>query len=264
MIENMLFSGMTFHTLYNGCQNSILNELSECLKEDVIAYNCRVLIQRVPFFENAEENFLSDVLTKLRPEIFQPGDFIIKEGTIGKRMYFIQDGSVDIIKGHDIATTLTEGSYFGEICLLANTKRCASVKAVTYCQLFSLDKNHFDEVLVSYPMMKRTMKGIAAQRLYKIGENPRLVSRGEELAQDLSVAHEILKEPEGINTLTKATISEYNLEACRILSNSLSGVEFFKSSVKRSHNGSTGGDTLLSPCSDYSDSHRKHGSTFSH
>ena len=68
-------------------------------------------------------------------------------------MYFIQEGIVDIIMGNgevycgfcstaltivQVATSLSDGSYFGEICLLTNAKRVASVRAETYCNVFSL------------------------------------------------------------------------------------------------------------------------------
>lgn len=52
----------------------ILGELSEKLREDVINYNCRSLVASVPFFANADSNFVSDVVTKLRYEVFQPGE----------------------------------------------------------------------------------------------------------------------------------------------------------------------------------------------
>ena len=49
-------------------------------------------------------------------EAFQPGDLIVKEGTFGSKMYFIQEGIVDIItKNGDVATSLSDGSYFGGI-----------------------------------------------------------------------------------------------------------------------------------------------------
>lgn len=112
-------------------EDCILGELSEKLREDVINYNCRYvlefieainhhifllainhnftmfsflfaylcrsLVASVPFFANADSNFVSDVVTKLKYEVFQPGDIIIKEGTIGTKMYFIQEGVVDIV-----------------------------------------------------------------------------------------------------------------------------------------------------------------------
>jgi hyperpolarization activated cyclic nucleotide-gated potassium channel 2 len=74
----------------------------------------------VPFFSNADHNFVSDVVTKLRFEVYQPGDLIIREGTIGSKMYFIQEGVVDIIKSNnEVLTTLSDGSYFGGIFLIA-------------------------------------------------------------------------------------------------------------------------------------------------
>ncbi|XP_017790601.1 PREDICTED: potassium/sodium hyperpolarization-activated cyclic nucleotide-gated channel 2 [Habropoda laboriosa] len=159
----------------------ILGELSEKLREDVINYNCRSLVASVPFFANADSNFVSDVVTKLRYEVFQPGDIIIKEGTIGSKMYFIQEGIVDIVMANgDVATSLSDGSYFGEICLLTNARRVASVRAETYCNLFSLSVDHFNAVLDQYPLMRRTMESVAAERLNKIGKNPNLVAHREE------------------------------------------------------------------------------------
>ena len=61
------------------------------------------------------------------------------EGSMGSKMYFIQEGIVDIVlKNGNVATSLSDGSYFGEICLLTNARRAASVRAETYCNVFSL------------------------------------------------------------------------------------------------------------------------------
>ncbi|KAJ8960196.1 hypothetical protein NQ318_003920 [Aromia moschata] len=170
-------------------EECILGELSEKLREDVINYNCRSLVASVPFFANADSNFVSDVVTKLKYEVFQPGrnfmsfvgDIIIKEGTIGSKMYFIQEGIVDIVMANgEVATSLSDGSYFGEICLLTNARRVASVRAETYCNLFSLSVDHFNAVLDQYPLMRRTMESVAAERLNKIGKNPNLLAHREE------------------------------------------------------------------------------------
>ena len=81
------------------------------------------------------------------------GDIIIKEGTIGTKMYFIQEGIVDIVMcDGEVATSLSDGSYFGEICLLTNARRVASVRAETYCNVFSLSVDHFNAVLEQYPV----------------------------------------------------------------------------------------------------------------
>ncbi|KFM74938.1 Potassium/sodium hyperpolarization-activated cyclic nucleotide-gated channel 4, partial [Stegodyphus mimosarum] len=108
-------------------------------------------------------------------------------------MYFIQEGIVDIVMSNgEVATSLSDGSYFGEICLLTNAKRVASVRAETYCNLFSLSVEHFNAVLNMYPLMRRTMESIAAERLNKIGKNPSLVSNREDLQHDLKAVNAIL------------------------------------------------------------------------
>jgi hyperpolarization activated cyclic nucleotide-gated potassium channel 2 len=98
------------------------------------------------------------------------------EGSMGSKMYFIQEGIVDIVlKSGAVATSLSDGSYFGEICLLTNARRAASVRAETYCNVFSLSVEHFNTVLDQYPLMRRTMESVAAERLNKIGkQNSRL------------------------------------------------------------------------------------------
>jgi len=64
-----------------------------------------------------------------------------------------------------------------EICLLTNAKRVASVRAETYCNLFSLSVEHFTAVLTRYPSMKKAMQTVAAQRLHNIGQDPTVVYR---------------------------------------------------------------------------------------
>ena len=67
----------------------------------------------MPLFANAEPNFVTAMLTKLRFEVFQPGDYIIREGTIGKKMYFIQHGVVNVLTKGTLGMKLSDGSYFG-------------------------------------------------------------------------------------------------------------------------------------------------------
>jgi len=76
---------------------------------------------------------VSEVVSKLQYEVFQPGDYIIREGTVGTKMYFIQEGIVDIItKTGEVATSLSDGSYFGGthfrsfVLLLSVYRRIAS------------------------------------------------------------------------------------------------------------------------------------------
>ncbi|XP_049430329.1 potassium/sodium hyperpolarization-activated cyclic nucleotide-gated channel 3-like [Epinephelus fuscoguttatus] len=151
-------------------EESILEELNEPLREEIINFNCRKLVASMPLFANADPNFVTSMLTKLRFEVFQPGDYIIREGTIGKKMYFIQHGVVSVITKNSNDTKLSDGSYFGEICLLTRGRRTASVRADNYCRLYSLSVDNFNEVLEEYPMMRRAFETVALDRLDRIGK----------------------------------------------------------------------------------------------
>ncbi|VDL91829.1 unnamed protein product [Schistocephalus solidus] len=106
---------------YNGkCFNEkeIMQEISECLRDQIINFNCRALVASVPFFSFGDENFVSDVLRRLQFEVFQPGDAIIKQGTCGTKMYFVREGTATIIdKDGSILDTFSEGTYFGALSL---------------------------------------------------------------------------------------------------------------------------------------------------
>ncbi|KAM4676116.1 potassium/sodium hyperpolarization-activated cyclic nucleotide-gated channel 4 [Discoglossus pictus] len=151
-------------------EESILGELNEPLREEIINFNCRKLVASMPLFANADPNFVTSMLTKLRFEVFQPGDYLIREGTVGKKMFFIQHGVVSILSKGSKETKLADGSYFGEICLLTRGRRTASVRADTYCRLYSLSVDHFNEVLEEYPMMRRAFESVALDRLDRIGK----------------------------------------------------------------------------------------------
>ncbi|XP_061414515.1 potassium/sodium hyperpolarization-activated cyclic nucleotide-gated channel 1-like [Lethenteron reissneri] len=151
-------------------EDNILGELNEPLREEIVGYNCRKLVASMPLFANADPNFVTAMLIKLQFEVFQPGDFIVREGTVGKKMYFIQHGVVSIITKGNKEMKLSDGSYFGEICLLTRGRRTASVRSDTYCRLFSLSVDHFNEVLEEYPMMRRAFEQVAIDRLNRIGK----------------------------------------------------------------------------------------------
>lgn len=64
------------------------------------------------------------------------------------------------------------------------------MQAVTYCNLYSLSVEHFNNVLEQYPIMRRTLESVAAERLNKLGKNPNIISNRE----DLKIDQEALKD----------------------------------------------------------------------
>ncbi|XP_062841600.1 potassium/sodium hyperpolarization-activated cyclic nucleotide-gated channel 1 [Trichomycterus rosablanca] len=152
-------------------EDSILGELSDPLKEEIVSYNCRELVANMPLFSNADPHFVTVLLTKLRFEVFLPGDVIIHEGTLGRKMYFIQHGCVTVYTRDKKEKKLSDGCYFGEICLLTHGRRTASVHADSYCRLYSLSVDSFNEVLEEYPIMRRAFERAAMDHLNQVENN---------------------------------------------------------------------------------------------
>jgi CRP-like cAMP-binding protein len=112
------------------------------------------------------------VLTRLNIEVFLKDEIIIQADTKGDRMYFIARGKVAIITNSDsIMDTLEAGSYFGEICLLTDERRSATVKALTPCDLCTLKKRDFLELMEEYPDVESMFQSVALARLSMIGKN---------------------------------------------------------------------------------------------
>lgn len=87
--------------------------------QEIVSYNCRGLVANMPLFANTDPHFVTVILTKLRFEVFQPGDYIIREGTLGRKMYFIQHGTVTVIPRGSKEIKLSDGAYFGGLLLLS-------------------------------------------------------------------------------------------------------------------------------------------------
>lgn len=66
--------------------------------------------------------------------------------------------------------SLVSMCFVAEICLLTRGRRTASVRADTYCRLYSLSVDNFNEVLEEYPMMRRAFETVALDRLDRIGK----------------------------------------------------------------------------------------------
>ena len=76
-----------------------------------------------------------------------PGEQIMREGDVGDSFYAISSGQVDIVRGGKLVNTIGRGSYFGEVALLMEVPRTATVVARTPVRAFRLDSEGFDRLV---------------------------------------------------------------------------------------------------------------------
>ncbi|XP_068704187.1 uncharacterized protein [Montipora foliosa] len=135
----------------------LIGDMPLILQQDITYEQARDVLEKVPMFMEADANFIRELSLKTIPYIFSPGDCITYAGDMGREMYCVRRGLVDVI-GDDnftVISTLGPGSYFGEVGLLFGKYRLATVKARTFCDILMLTKPDLDAVLINFPLVAR-------------------------------------------------------------------------------------------------------------
>lgn len=101
------------------------------------------------FAELADED-MSRIVECMRPTFGSEGETIIKEGDLGDLFYCLESGTADAsVSGVGNVMTYTSGGCFGELALIYNSPRAATVVATTECKLWALDLKTFRSILAS-------------------------------------------------------------------------------------------------------------------
>lgn len=147
-------------------ESTVIAELPPSLKTEVSLFLKRDIIAKVPLFQGASDEFIKEIALAMKPLVFMPGDYVYHAGESGRDMYFISKGTIEVVSkdGTQIYATLTEGDFFGEIALVLNEPRTASVRALTFCDLYRLDKEMFEHVLLHHPEIGAQLTSKAQKR----------------------------------------------------------------------------------------------------
>lgn len=98
-------------------------------------------------------------------EHFEPGEVVFDQGDYGDKIYFIVKGEVEIIKDGAPVATLRAGDVFGEIALVSDRPRTASVRAKSPLDVVTVSRGAFKKLLAHLPGVKGTMEQIMSQHL---------------------------------------------------------------------------------------------------
>ena len=125
-------------------------------------------LQTHSLFSTASMEFIVEIAKKMHVRPFKRGDIIIKEGDVGKAMFFILRGSVSIFSGSDndiVVGDMHSGSFFGEISMFFNIPRTATIVAKTRCLLAVLMGDELHKVLQNYPDIAEHIRIEAENRM---------------------------------------------------------------------------------------------------
>jgi MFS family permease len=127
------------------------------------------LLRRVPIFSYLSGPTLEGIAHQLVPLSVAAGEVVIREGDHGDRYYLIADGTFRVSRSGVEVASLGRGQGFGEIALLKDSPRTASVTADGDGLLYALDKEPFVLVLTGHPAAHENASSIASDRLRSLG-----------------------------------------------------------------------------------------------
>jgi putative peptide zinc metalloprotease protein len=127
------------------------------------------LLRQIPFFTDLDEQQLHLIGAQMQPESCPAGTVIIRQGEPGEVFYVIESGQVEIrvttSDGERVVDERGPGEYFGEIALVLNTHRTATVRAMAPTRLLALHKTDFDQLVVPQLYNSRLLEQEVSRRM---------------------------------------------------------------------------------------------------
>ena len=143
------------------------------------------LIDRIrcfPLFQSTSDDFLADIGLLLKPQLYNTNDYIMIEGDDAKAMYWLVRGAVAVTSrdGESTFAELKPGAFFGEIGILMERPRTATVVARTRCMVVVLKKEDLKKILPKYPDVEQAIREEALERLTQLEKKKAQVLLGME------------------------------------------------------------------------------------
>jgi CRP-like cAMP-binding protein len=131
--------------------------------------NLRILIDwilDIPF-RNDIAVLTPDQTERLQRKHFEPGDEVISQGEVGETAYIIESGRLEVLKDGKKVAELAKGDCFGEIALLSDIKRTATVRCLTPCELTILARDDFKTLTSGQGALAEAIRRQAEERKKK-------------------------------------------------------------------------------------------------
>jgi voltage-gated potassium channel len=127
------------------------------------------LVAKVPLFRMLDAARIAAVAGVLRAQRAERGERLIRKGDEADSMYFIVSGEVEVDQETGAPKAhLSAGEFFGEIALIAERTRTATITALSPCRLLLLHKNDFNRFMDAHPDLKDAVRVAAQRRLEEL------------------------------------------------------------------------------------------------
>jgi len=121
-------------------------------------------LEEMPLFKGVEPSILSELTTRFVTAQIPEEREIVREGDPGQRFYILVRGKAEVIKGSTRVAVLQDGDYFGEIALLSDQPRNATVRSMTPCVCLTLQRDQFEAMLSGSESLRERIREVARAR----------------------------------------------------------------------------------------------------
>jgi CRP-like cAMP-binding protein len=168
------------------------DQMSTDLQRKLALHLFKDVVSHISLFSEIDDLLLGEICLSLRTRIFLPQDMILFKGDVGKELFIIAKGVVEVLRDdlpisqRQIAPPilLRNGSFFGEIALIMESRRTCSVQARTICETNILRQNTFDTILKQNPDFARRMNELVVARQLE-----RSLMKSERQGDEVRVSH---------------------------------------------------------------------------
>ena len=147
-------------------------QMSTDLQRKLALHLFKDVVSHISFFSDIGDILLGEICLSLRTRIFLPDHMILFKGDVGKELFIISKGVVEVLRDDlppgerksAAPILLKNGSFFGEIALVMEVRRTCSVQARTICEVNILQQRAFDAILQENPDFARRMNELVVAR----------------------------------------------------------------------------------------------------
>ncbi|KAJ3232630.1 hypothetical protein HDU81_002835 [Chytriomyces hyalinus] len=124
-------------------------------------------LEKMSIFQGVDKAIVSEIAMKLVRKTWEKNQLIIKCNEVGNSMFFLAagDASVTTEFGEAIAQISGPSAYFGEVAIIEQVPRTATVQCITTCSTYELRKEDFEAVVAKYPAIVKHIKQTCDDRM---------------------------------------------------------------------------------------------------
>jgi ABC-type lipoprotein export system ATPase subunit/CRP-like cAMP-binding protein len=132
---------------------------------------------------------LAEVARRVQPQVFARGASIVRQGEQGEHFYIVLDGTAEVLAGAVLVDQIGPGGYFGELALLGNGLRTASVRAsgAGEVKVAALDAAAFNDLVQSAPALRDELRAVVEAREQAVKIQALAASEAETIVADLTM-----------------------------------------------------------------------------